>query len=348
MSRLAILVAVLVLLQGCSTLGYYAQSVQGHLELMGKSRDIRQILQDDRVPEATRERLRLVVRIRDFASSELRLPDNGSYRSYADLQRGALVWSLVATAEFSLEPKTWCYLVIGCASYRGYFSRDRAEAHAVELRGQGMDVAVESVPAYSTLGWFDDPLPSTVVEWPEPRLAGLIFHELAHQEVYAEDDSPFNEAFANSVQQIGVERWISASSDPEMAEHWQLAKKREGGFLDLLSRTRRELEALYRGDMAEGEMRVAKAHLFQGLRQDYRVLKQDWGGYSGYDRWIERDLGNAHLASVATYENWVPAFMALFRQSGRDMGRFYAACRRLAGLGYGQRQRELARLQASG
>lgn len=339
-----ILPLVLGLLQGCSSLGYYGQSIAGHLQLMGQRQPIAQLLQDPETPPALKQKLQQIRAMRTFATTALGLPDNNSYRSYAALEREAVVWSVVATPAFSVEPKQWCYLFVGCASYRGYFSRQRAERYAEELRAGGLDVAVQPVPAYSTLGWFDDPLPSTVIDWPEVRIAGLIFHELAHQQLYVRNDSAFNEAFASLVEQEGVARWLGDREGPDFTQ-WQISHRRERQFVALLLNTRNALAALYRQPLDDALMSRRKTALFAQLRERYTALKQQWGGYRGFDGWFGRDLNNAHLASIATYEVRVPAFRQLLEQAGGDLPAFYAASRALGQLPQAQREARLQQLQ---
>ncbi|WP_428634852.1 aminopeptidase [Sedimenticola sp.] len=342
-----LLLTVLALLQGCSSLSYYSQSIGGHLQLMGQRRPINQLLQDPDTPPPIKRKLQRVVAMRTFATEGLGLPDNNSYRSYAALGRKAVVWSVVAAPAFSIQPKQWCYLFIGCASYRGYFSQDDAESYAATLQQQGWDVAVLPVPAYSTLGWFDDPLPSTVIDWPEAQVAGLIFHELAHQQLYVKNDSAFNEAFASLVEQEGVRRWLNGRDDAALSR-WQLSRQREGQFIDLLLAVRDELDQLYRQPLDEHSMGQRKARLFEQLRERYQQLKQQWGGYAGFDGWFSHDLNNAYLASIATYETWVPAFQQLLKQTGGDLVGFYAASRALGELPSPQREQRLqALLQAA-
>ncbi|MDF1527610.1 MAG: aminopeptidase [Sedimenticola sp.] len=337
------LIAILLFLPGCSTLSYYSQSIGGHLQLMGQRRPITQVLNDPETPALMKQKLGKLKQIRDFASAKLALPDNNSYRSYAALDRDAVVWSVVATPEFSIEPKQWCYLVIGCASYRGYFSRQAAQAYANILKAEGLDVAVEPIPAYSTLGWFDDPLPSTVIDWSEPRIAGLIFHELAHQQLYIKDDSAFNEAFASLVEEVGVIRWLQGRDD-EMLNRWQLSQQYERQFIALLLETRQQLQYLYAQKYASEQMRQRKAQLFDVLRGRYQQLKKSWGGYAGFDSWFNRDLSNAHLASIATYEQWKPAFKQLLAESNGQLPTFYQACRSLGILSEKERNEKLMAL----
>lgn len=338
-----ILFALLGLLQGCSSLGYYSQSIGGHLQLMGQRQPISQLLQDPQTPLPLKQKLQKIGAMRTFATEVLGLPDNDSYRSYAALERDAVVWSVVAAPAYSIQPKQWCFLFVGCVSYRGYFSREQAERYADELQTQGLDVAVQPVPAYSTLGWFDDPLPSTVIQWPEARIAGLIFHELAHQQLYVRNDSAFNEAFASLVEQEGVERWLGGRDGPTFMQ-WQESHGRERQLVDLLLTTRDALEVLYRRPLDRALMAQRKAALFQQLRERYTRLKQQWGGYGGFDGWFGRDLNNAHLASIATYEARVPAFRRLLEQAGGDLPTFYAASRALGQLPETVREERMQKL----
>lgn len=338
-----LLLLLLALLQGCSSLGYYSQSVSGHLQLMGQRQPIAQLVRDPQTPPGLKQKLQQIEAMRTFATSQLGLPDNDSYRSYAALEREAVVWSVVATPAYSMEPKQWCHLFVGCTSYRGYFSRSRAQQVADELQATGMDVALLPVPAYSTLGWFDDPLPSTVINWPEARIAGLIFHELAHQQLYVKDDSAFNEAFASLVEQEGVTRWLQGQPGQDLSR-WRESQRRERQFVDLLLETRGALAALYQQPLDRKQMARRKAMLFQQLRDRYAGLKQQWQGYAGFDGWFEQKLNNAHLASIATYEARVPAFRQLLKQSGGDLPAFYAASRALGELPLAEREARLQQL----
>lgn len=340
-------VAVLAacLTTGCANLRYYAQSTAGHLDLVARAQPVATLAADETQPTALRERLRLSQRIREFAVSALALPDNRSYRSYADLGRGAAVWNVVAAPELSLKLETWCFPVVGCVGYRGYYDRDAADALAAELRTRGLEATVYAVPAYSTLGKLDwlggDPLLNTFIDWPEGELARLVFHELAHQVVYASGDTTFNESFASAVERLGVARWLAQhASDAARAEYAALETRR-AEFRQLVWTYRERLDALYRGDLSEADKRVKKAALMQALRADHARLKQNrWGGYSGYDGWFER-ANNASLGVLAAYTDLVPNFERLFAREGRDFGRFYAAVKQLAGLPPAEREAAL-------
>ncbi len=327
------MVAVVGLLAGCSTIGYYNQAAQGHLALMASARPIADWLADPATPDELRGRLLRAREIRRFAAEALALPDNGSYTAYADLQRPAAVWNVFATPELSLALKTWCYPVLGCAGYRGYFDRADADAMAAELQGQGFDVNVAPVPAYSTLGWFNDPLLNTFIYTPEVELARLVFHELSHQVVYARDDTSFNESFATAVEREGVRRWLAAHGDDRQRAAWVAYSQRRADFLALLLAHRRRLGEIFASGATVDEKRAAKAAVFADLRREYRLLRDGrWGGFAGYDRFFERRLGSAHLAAVGAYNDWVPAFEALLAASGGDLPTFYGRVRELGAL----------------
>ncbi len=342
-----ILVGVLPLgLTACETIAYYGQAIGGHAELLQHTRGMDAMLEDPSTPREQALRLRQALAIRDFASFDLALPDNASYRSYAEIQRKAVVWSLVATPEFWVEPLQWCYPIVGCASYRGYFDRDNALEAADSLQRQGRDVAVEPVAAYSTLGWFDDPLPSTVLDWPKPLLAGLIFHELAHQRFYVPGDSAFNEAFATAVETSGVRRWLLSLGDEKTLAAWEAGQVRKRHFSDLLLKTRERLMDLYRQRFGQERLRERKRAEFRRLRTNYAAFKTRWGGEAGFDDWFERPLNNARLASVGTYRLWVGAFENLLCEQGGEMQAFYRAVEDLGKLPREQREERLRILSA--
>jgi predicted aminopeptidase len=343
--RWALLALLGSLLAGCTTAGYYNQAAKGHLALMASARPIADWVADPATPEALRERLLQAKEIRRFAAESLGLPDNRSYTAYADLQRPAAVWNVFATPELSLELKTWCYPVLGCAGYRGYFERADAEAMAAELQAGGYDVNVVPVPAYSTLGWFNDPLLNTFVFAPDVELARLVFHELSHQVVYARDDTVFNESFATAVEREGVRRWLAANGDDRQRAAWAAYTRRREDFLALLLAQRRRLDKIFRSNASVEEKRAAKAAVLDDLQREYRRLREErWNGYSGYDRFFERKLTSAHLAAVGAYNDWVPAFDALLADSGGDLPAFYSRVRELGALDKPSRAAALHRL----
>ena len=343
--------AAVCLTSGCSTvgsfgsLGYYAQAANGHLDLLQRARPVADWVVDPDTPEPLRQRLLLSQRMRDFAVSELKLPDNRSYRGYADLQRASVVWNAVAAPELSLTLKTWCFPVVGCVGYRGYFTRAPAEALVAQLKVEGWETSVYGVPAYSTLGRTDwlggDPLLNTFLDWPEGELARLIFHELAHQVAYADDDTTFNESFATAVERIGGQRWLQLHASPAARQEYEALEARRRDFRLLTARYRNELQALYASDASDALKRSRKAELMTGLQADYVQLKaQRWNGFAGYDGWFSR-ANNATLGVMAAYNELVPDFEHLFERSGGDLTRFYAEVKVLAALPKAERRNRL-------
>ncbi len=362
MTRRAIKAAIVVglatlALAGCSSLGYYWQSVSGHMQMMNAARPVGDWLADAQTPEQLKQRLLLSQRIRSFAVDELKLPDNASYRRYADLKRTAVVWNVVAAPELSLTLKTWCFPVAGCVGYRGYFDEADARAEAKKLDAQALETSVYGVPAYSTLGLMNwaggDPLLNTFIRYTEGELARLIFHELAHQVVYVPGDTMFNESFATAVERLGGERWLAAESalgNTAAKSDYTAFDQRRRQFRALTLATRRELAAIYQDnqDIKENspvarEIRsqeaikiIAKEKAMQGFRARYAELKTEWGGYAAYDPWVAR-ANNAAFAAQAAYDELVPGFEALFEAEGRSWPRFYDAVRRLASLSKNER-----------
>lgn len=331
---------------GCSTIGYYAQSVGGHLSLLRAAKPVPEWLNDEATPPALKERLALSQRIRDFAVSELKEPDNASYRRYADLKRGAAVWNVVAAPELSLKLTTWCFPVVGCVGYRGYFDRADADAFAEGLRAQGLEASVYGVPAYSTLGslpgdWFADPLLNTFIHYPEGELARLIFHELAHQVVYAKGDTLFNESFATAVERLGGARWLARHGSDKARDDYRVYDARRQDFRTLTMAYRQRFEALYAGADSDATKRAGKAALMAQLRADYEAMKAErWGGYSGYDGWFAR-ANNASFGVLAAYNQLVPNFERLFEREGRDFSAFYAEVKRISALPPAERRAAL-------
>jgi predicted aminopeptidase len=341
LARLALLAALAAAMSGCSTLGYYWQAFDGQMELVRKARPVPDVIADPATAPELKDRLEQARQIRDFASRELRLPDNASYRRYADLKREYVVWNVFATDAFSIEARQWCFPVAGCVGYRGYFAQADAEAFAAELRRGEGDVYVAGVPAYSTLGWLSDPLLNTFIDYPRTELARLMFHELAHQVAYAPGDTVFNESFAVTVENEGVRRWLAAHGTPQERAAFESAQRRRDDFIALIAEYRARLARLYASGLAPAAMRVEKARAFEAMRADYAALKQRWGGYSGYDDWFAQPLNNAQIASVAFYTELVPAFERLLAASGGDLPRFYAQVAALAQLAQVQRREAL-------
>ena len=346
-------------LGGCAGVGYYWQSVSGHMQMVNAARPVGEWLADPQTPQTLKQRLVLSQRIRSFAVTELNLPDNASYRSYADLHRNAVVWNVVAAPALSLKAKSWCFPVAGCVAYRGYFSEADARAEAEKQQADGLEVSVYGVPAYSTLGWMNwaggDPLLNTFIRYPEGEMARLIFHELAHQVAYAAGDTRFNESFATTVERLGGARWLQAEADAEAQRVYALLDSRRRSFRALALATRRELAVIYAEKSLDAEEKtavapylqassatkiIAKEIAMQRFRESYAALKASWGGYAGYDAWVA-GANNASFAVQAAYDGLVPGFEALFEREGRDWQRFYAAVKRLARLPENERLQAL-------
>ncbi len=314
LTNLLLAVVALLALTGCETLSYYLQAVGGQMAMMARAKPAAELIADPATPPALRERLALALSIRDYAVSGLKLPDNASYRSYAQLDRPFAVWNVVAAPEFSLEPVQSCFPVAGCVAYRGFFAQADAERHAAALRAAGNDVFVYGVPAYSTLGRFDDPLLSSFIRYADTELARLIFHELAHQVAYARDDSTFNESFAVVVEREGLRRWLAATGRGAQTQDYLALQERRKAFTAELEQARAKLKLLYRQRLAPEAMRGRKQAELQGLR----------ARLAGQERFKDQAPNNAMLASFATYTDLVGTFEHLLQEEGNDLGRFYA------------------------
>jgi predicted aminopeptidase len=321
-NSLRILISLLVpfLLGGCETLAYYAQAVGGQVSLMSRARPVDDLLADPQTPQALRVRLQLARAIRDYAVTELKLPDNASYRSYADIGRPYAVWNVVAAPEFSLESLKSCFPVAGCVSYRGFFAQEDAEHYAAGLRAQGNDVYVYGVAAYSTLGRFDDPLLSSFIRFSDAALARLMFHELAHQVAYVKDDSTFNESFAVVVEREGLRRWLAATGRAEAQREILAAQERNKAFISEIEQARARLRVLYRQRIAPEAMRERKLAELADLKAKL----------AGQERYKDLAPSNAFLASFATYTDLVPTYEHLLQEEGGDLGRFYARVKKYA------------------
>jgi predicted aminopeptidase len=330
LSHLRLLLAAILLatLSGCGTL-YLAQAAGGQMHVLRARRPIDQVVADPGTPQPLRTRLKDVRAARDFAVTELHLPDNRSYRTYADIKRPYVVWNVVATPEFSVEPKHWCFPIAGCVAYRGYFKEKNARAFAAKLSSQGFDVIVGGVPAYSTLGKFADPVLSTMMRYGDSELAAIIFHELAHQLLYVKNDPEFNEAFANTVEDVGLERWLRSQGHPDLMLQFLDENAKQHAFIELFANTREQLRQLYASGIPRPEMKDRKAAVFAALTEQARALQRKQGD-DYYDSWLKEGLNNAHLASVATYYQCMPGLERLLAEKGGDLVRFYAAARELS------------------
>jgi predicted aminopeptidase len=330
---------------GCSAIEFYWQGAAGQLDLLARARPIAEVVAA--TPDAgLRQRLLQAQAIRAYASRDLALPDNGSYTRYADLGRPYVVWNVFAAPELSLAPREWCFPVAGCVSYRGYFAEGDARAEAARIAAAGDDVHVGGVPAYSTLGWFDDPVLSTFIRYRETELARLVFHELAHQVAYVKDDTSFNESFATAVEEEGLRRWLAAQAGRPDADALRAEAARgtrvRGEFRALLRTTRDRLAALYASGAPEADRRAGKAAAFAALRAEYERLQAGGEPVAALERWFAAGANNAGIAAAGLYDDRVPAFAALLAAEGGDLPGFYGRVKALAALPRPERDGALA------
>ena len=346
------LLAATLLITGCADTAYLVGSATGHLKILQAARPVDDWLADEQTPAALKQRLQLAQEIRRFAVDHLHLPDNASYQRYVQLQRRAVVWNVVAAPPYSLTLKTWCFPVTGCVGYRGYFDEQEAKHEADVLRAQGLEASVYGVPAYSTLGWMNwlggDPLLSTFIQYPQGELARMVFHELAHQVVYVKDDTAFNESFATAVERLGSAAWLARQANPAVQAEYAGFDARRRAFRALTAQTRMRLRALYADNRpTDGAVQEAmKQAAYADFRRAYAQLKQGWGGQGPYDAWVA-NANNATFGALASYDDWVAAFEALFARQPGNWRAFYAAVNQLAALPRAERTSRLQQLLGS-
>ena len=336
--RVAAVILMCVALSACA-LPYYWQAVGGQIGLLRKRVPIDAVIADPQYDTTTRERLRTVAEIRRFAVEELALPDNDSYTSFVNMDRTYVVWNVIATEEFSIDPVRWCFPVAGCVAYRGYFDRDDALKFQRRLDARGLDTYSGGSGAYSTLGYFDDPVLNTMLVGDEYRVAGTLFHELAHQRLYFKDDSELSEGFATAVEEYGVELWLTRRADAEGLEAYEQQLQRRAALAELVATQRTRLETLYAGASSPEDLRESKAEAFDSIRTQYAALKQTWGGARDFDGWFDDSLNNATLVAISTYRRWVPGLRARLAQVG--LSEFYSELETLADLSADERAQTL-------
>lgn len=322
MPKLLIMVSIL-LLSACADIGYYWHSTKGHLSIMNKRVDISTLLEDPDLDTTLRSRLLLVQRIRAFSIDTLALPDNGSYTNYAHLNRPYVLKNLFAAPEFSTRLLSWCYPIAGCASYRGYYDEDLLSEFVATLKKDNSDIHIGKVPAYSTLGWFDDPVLSSFIHWPEPRLAGLIFHELTHQRLYVDNDTVFNESLASAVQQMGTERWLRLRQKDIEIDQFRRSIQYNQAVVNLIEKTRVELDTLYKTGHPPEMKRQLKQHILDTAIERHATLAKSFNHEGGYTRWFASGLNNAKLASIAAYNTYVPAFINMMNAQQDSFEQFF-------------------------
>ena len=340
--RWLISIPLLLLLGGCADMGYYWHSARGHLAVMQQRVDIDDLLADGTTDTALRERLLLVKEIRRFSVERLQLPQNDSYLSYVELDRSWLIKNLFAAPEFSTRLHQWCYPIIGCASYRGYYDEERLADYVEELEARGLEVYTGRVSAYSTLGWFDDPVLSSFIDWPDHRLAGLLFHELTHQQIYIDDDTTFNESLASAVQQVGTELWLESREQFGELERMARWLDYRAAVIGLIEATRARLQTLYATDASDADKRRDKQGVFDQARSEHSRLAAQHGISGGYTDWFAGEMNNAKIGSVAAYNSHLPAFINMIRAHGNDFERFYRYAASVGKLDKGRREQCLA------
>jgi predicted aminopeptidase len=333
------------MLWGCDSLHYYRQAVFGQMRVLMHRKPIDSVVTDEKTPEALKKKLQAVLKMREFARKEIHLPVERQFLHYTDLKKPYAVWNVYAAPALSLIPKKWCHPVIGCTSYRGYFSEQSAEAYASLLESQGYDVSIAPASAYSTLGWFSDPVLNTYIHRSESDLAGTIFHELAHQILYVGDDTCFNESFAAAVEQEGLRLWFGSMNQEALYQEYLLRRSRHEQFIRLILDCRNRLGILYKSDASDEIKQAEKEKEFIRLKAEYGRLKESWGGYGGYDLWFGRPLNNARLIPIATYSDHVPVFNELLRTLGNDLPLFYSECKKLTHLPKLERDRLIEQIR---
>lgn len=354
-----LVLAVVAAVSGCQTMRFYGQAIKGQYQLLTQAQPIPKLMASPQTSARLKERLALIEDLRAFAATQLKLPVDGHYQKYVDLHRPFVVWNVEAAPEFSLQPKTWWFPFVGSLEYRGYFSKRAATDYAAVLRRKGYDVFVGGVEAYSTLGWFKDPVLNTFLFEPDADLAEVVFHELGHARLFAHGDTDFNEAFATTVGEEGARRWLKAKGNPAALKQYLAYLRRNRQFVNLIMRARTRLEALYGDEQIEegkviateknrsvppARLRRQKQRILQDLKADYARLKTEWGGDTEYDAWFARQLNNAQLNSVAAYYDFVPGFQRLLALNGGNMEKFYQAAERLSKKPKKERHEWLRRL----
>lgn len=352
---LVLLAAIVATVSGCQTIGYYTQAARGQYQIFAHQKSINKLIADPQTPEKLREKLELIQQLRAFAKDQLKLPVDNDYLKYVDVHRPYVVWNVQAAPQFSLQPRTWWYPLVGSLEYRGYFSPRGASNYAARIAKSGDDVYVDGVEAYSTLGWFKDPILSTFITRSEPDLAEVLFHELGHRRVFARGDTDFNEAYATTVGQEGARRWLRSTGKTNLLQKYETALDRNDQFVHLIMSTRVQLEKVY-GDTLDkygkvtaakkpplppDQLKAEKERVFAELRTNYAQLKIRWGGYSGYDDWFNAQLNNAQLNTIANYYDFLPAFQRLLELNGGDLQKFYAEVERLSKMDKDQRHQWL-------
>jgi len=335
-----ILLLCLLQVSACSSLSYLFHTSSGHLQVMSQRQSIEALIEDDATESDDKKALQDVLRIREFASHELSLPNNKSYTSYVALNRDYVTWAVFAAEPYSLQAKTWCFIVVGCVPYRGYFSHQKALDFSLQLQQQGYETYVGPVPAYSTLGWFSDPVLSSMLNHGQVATAEYIFHELAHQQLYIKNDPSFNEAFATAVGQLGVSRWLIAEGKQNTLENYIDLNDNKIEIYEIIGNLRKQLTDIYLSD----DISFKQTHKEKALKTYHRVMTEklnSWGRYDQYKKWLLEDINNAKLNAFSTYRKLVPQFLALYERCGNSLNKFYSTIDNMKALDKQQRLEQL-------
>ena len=319
-------ILILVTCSGCESITYYNQALKGQLELMKNQRPLTEVIENEITPALLKNQLQTILEILTFADQQLQLPVGGNFSQYVEIDRPLVVWNVFAADELSFDPKTWCYPIVGCASYRGYFDENKANAYAEKLRGDGGDIYVGGISAYSTLGWLDDPVLSTFISRNDTQLAALIFHELAHRIFYVSGDTEFNESFASAVERIALERWLNNKNNPQAFDVYLKHKQNYDDFVVFVLSWKKRLDLMYHSNLSDNEKRLLKDKLYSAMIDDYKVFKGNHNEYKAYDNWMSETLNNAKINTLSTYQAKVPAFLVLYEQHDGDFNKFIDAC----------------------
>lgn len=334
---------LLPLLFGCADFNYYMQASRGHMEIVSKRENISRLIESGKLSEREISKLKLVEEVTHYASGQLGFPDNGSYKHYVALERPYVVWNVFAAQPFSFDSKNWCYPIVGCVTYRGYFDQSSAEQYAQTLSRQGYDVYVGGVAAYSTLGWFNDPVLSTFLRRQDYQLVALLFHELAHEILYIKGDTTFNESFATALEEIALAHWLESKNKAEIFSRYKEYKTRKEKFIQFVLSWKNKIELAYQEVGEGGHNTEIKEKIYQAMRDDYARFRKEID-YSGYDRWFNDDLNNAKLNTVATYESLVPKFMLIYYNVGESVEDFIKESKRIGKLSSEQRMLYFSKL----
>lgn len=344
--KLRIFLLLLPLLTGCANLGYYWHTAKGHLAIMDKRVDIDDLIQNPETDAKLRQRLELVKEIRQFSIERLALPESDSYTSFAQLDRPYALQNLFAAPEFSTQLVTWCYPFAGCTTYRGFYEQHRLDDFVEGLKIDNHDIHIGRVPAYSTLGWFDDPVLSSFINWPDHRLAGLLFHELTHQKVYVDDDSKFNESLATAVQQVGIRLWLLAHGENDNLDQFNRSLLYRRDVVLLIEDTRDQLSDMYKNEESSESKRLQKQQVLMRLREKYEDVATAHNYRDGFANWFSSELNNAKLASVSTYNALVPAFVKMIEAQDNDFDAFFEYVQTIGDLNKDKRDSCLIAWQA--